>query len=81
MRWTRPDTTGTPPPHIRAHTATAVDKRIFVFGGGADAKYYNDTWVFDTIRRHWTRVVYAPVPSANANGAGARKSEGTRWSP
>lgn len=71
MHWTRPKTTGTPPPHIRAHTATAVDKRIFVFGGGADAKYYNDTWVFDTIRRHWTRVGYTSVPSA-------RKSEGAR---
>lgn len=36
------------PPVTRAHTATVVDRRLFIFGGGDGPHYYNDTYVFDT---------------------------------
>ena len=34
MQWTHPEVVGDLPPKCRAHTATLVDRKIVVFGGG-----------------------------------------------
>lgn len=36
------------PPPTRAHTSTAYDKRLFIFGGGDAASYFNETYILDT---------------------------------
>lgn len=56
---------GDVPPPCRAHTATLVDRRIVVFGGGEGPAYYNDVYVLDTISRRWTHKVFPqdlPLP-------------------
>lgn len=62
MQWSHPETTGDAPPPLRAHSATAVDKRIFVFGGGSGTNYFNDLYILDTSSRHWTKIKYPHVP-------------------
>jgi dynein heavy chain len=40
------------------HTATAVDRKIVVFGGFQDnTKRYNDVWVFDTHTLKWSQPI------------------------
>lgn len=39
---------GDMPPPCRAHTATLVDRKIYVFGGGEGPTYYNDLFILDT---------------------------------
>jgi hypothetical protein len=41
FQWSQPVLVGDIPPPCRAHTATLVDKRIFIFGGGEGPTYYN----------------------------------------
>jgi len=48
--------TGDLPPPCRAHTATLVDRRIFIFGGGEGPSYYNTLYILDTISRKWTHT-------------------------
>lgn len=55
MQWSHPDMVGDIPPPCRAHTATLVDRKIVVFGGGQGPTYYNAVYVLDTITRRWTR--------------------------
>ncbi|OBZ74514.1 Dynein alpha chain, flagellar outer arm [Grifola frondosa] len=62
MQWTHPEMLGDIPPPCRAHTATLVDRRIVVFGGGETSVYYNDTYVLDTVMRRWVRPVFADEP-------------------
>lgn len=58
MQWTHPEMQGDIPPPCRAHTATLVDRRIVVFGGGEGPVYYNDVYILDTLHRRWTHVVF-----------------------
>ncbi|KIY48537.1 galactose oxidase [Fistulina hepatica ATCC 64428] len=58
MQWTHPDVTGDIPPPSRAHTATLVDRKIVVFGGGQNSTYFNSVHILDTLTRRWTK----PVP-------------------
>lgn len=46
--WSKPKVIGDIPPPTRAHTATVVDKRIFIIGGGDGPSYFNETYYFDT---------------------------------
>ncbi|KAI5479159.1 hypothetical protein MNV49_004019 [Pseudohyphozyma bogoriensis] len=55
--WTKPRVIGDIPPVTRAHTATLVDKRLFIFGGGDGPTYYNDTYFFDTLSLTWVKPV------------------------
>jgi len=55
MQWSHPDTVGDIPPPSRAHTATLVDRKIFIFGGGQSANYSDTVYVLDTTTRRWTR--------------------------
>jgi hypothetical protein len=65
MEWTRPETVGDIPPPCRAHTATVVDRRIFIFGGGQGHLYYNNLYILDTITRRWTHVPFAGPPQTS----------------
>src|SRR5882724_6242983 len=65
MQWSHPDTVGDIPPPCRAHSATQVDRRIFVFGGGEGPMYFNHLYVLDTTTRRWTKISHplnAPQP-------------------
>ncbi|EJD43628.1 galactose oxidase [Auricularia subglabra TFB-10046 SS5] len=64
FQWSHPDLAGDWPVPCRAHTATLVDgKRIFVFGGGANADYYDSLYILDTAQRKWSQVtVPGPKP-------------------
>ncbi|KIO20271.1 hypothetical protein M407DRAFT_245861, partial [Tulasnella calospora MUT 4182] len=41
------------PPPCRAHTATLVDRKIYVFGGGEGPTYYNELYILDTLTHRW----------------------------
>ncbi|KAJ7260916.1 hypothetical protein B0H12DRAFT_1013840 [Mycena haematopus] len=63
MQWSRPETVGETPPPSRAHTATLVDRKIVVYGGGQGSTYYDTIYVLDTVTRRWTRpTVAGPKP-------------------
>jgi Rab9 effector protein with kelch motifs len=64
MFWSHPQMLGDIPPPCRAHTATLVDRKLVVFGGGQGPQYYNDVYVLDTITRRWTKPVFSsPIPA------------------
>lgn len=56
FQWTHPEMRGEMPPPCRAHTATLVDRKIYVFGGGEGPTYYNDLYILDT------RTSQTPLP-------------------
>lgn len=58
MEWLHPKTIGDIPPPCRAHTATLVDRRLVVFGGGEGPVYRNDVYVLDTLTRCWTKAEF-----------------------
>jgi hypothetical protein len=53
MQWSHPQMMGDIPLPCRAHTATLVDRKIIVFGGGQGPIYYDKTYILDTITRRW----------------------------
>jgi len=67
MHWSRPETQGDQPPPRRAHTATLVDSKIVIFGGGQGPVYYDSTYIFDTIRRSWFCPAFPDSQSTSQN--------------
>ncbi|KAF8645697.1 hypothetical protein AX16_007632 [Volvariella volvacea WC 439] len=65
MQWSHPEIQGEEcPPPCRAHTATLVDRKLVIIGGGRGPDYYNAVWVFDTVTRRWTKPnITSPQPS------------------
>ena len=59
MQWSHPETIGDIPPPSRAHTATLVDRKIVIYGGGQGTTYYDTVYVFDTTTRKWIHPVIA----------------------
>ena len=59
MQWTHPQVQGKIPKPCRAHTATLVDRKLIVFGGGEGPAYYNDVYILDTLTRHWQQPKFA----------------------
>ncbi|KAI8461711.1 hypothetical protein BY996DRAFT_6652901 [Phakopsora pachyrhizi] len=52
------------PPPCRAHSATNLDGRIFIFGGGDGPNYFDDLYYLDTISLTWTKPrVKGTLPS------------------
>lgn len=52
------------PPPCRAHSATHLDERIFIFGGGDGPNYFDDLYYLDTISLTWTKPkVKGTLPS------------------
>lgn len=45
--WKTPKINGIPPSPRSSHSATAVDNRLFVFGGFDGRRYYNDLHILD----------------------------------
>lgn len=41
MQWSHPVMQGALPPPCKGHTATAIERRVFVFGGGRGQQYYD----------------------------------------
>lgn len=56
MHWSRPEVSGTLPEsfQLKAHTAAAVGKKIFMFGGGDTNSYFDKLLVFDTETNIWS---------------------------
>ena len=53
------------------HTATAVDRKIVVFGGFQDnTKRFNDVWVFDTHTLKWSQPIKLRSESEISGGGG-----------
>lgn len=66
MQWSHPEVQGDIPPPCRAHTATLVDRRIVIFGGGEGPVYYDTVYILDTVHRRWQKVEFpadAPHPT------------------
>lgn len=63
MQWSHTETQGDVPPPCRAHTATLVDRKIVMIGGGEGPVYYNDIYVLDTLTRSWSRPHFPSPPS------------------
>lgn len=53
--WWSPPQTGDLPGRHRAHTATLVDTRLFIFGGGDGPNYFNHVYILDTKTFIWTK--------------------------
>ncbi|MBW0495652.1 hypothetical protein O181_035367 [Austropuccinia psidii MF-1] len=52
------------PPPCRAHSATNLNSRIFIFGGGDGPNYFDDLYYLDTISLIWTKPkVNGIIPS------------------
>ena len=60
MQWSHPETVGDIPPPCRAHSATQVNCRIFVFGGGEGPMYFNHLYALDTVMQRWTKISHPP---------------------
>lgn len=73
MQWSHPETLGDVPPPCRAHTATLVDRKIVMIGGGEGPVYYNDVYVLDTLTRTWSRPHFPTPPSTPDPDTGERR--------
>jgi hypothetical protein len=67
FQWTHPTLTGDIPPPCRAHTATLIDRRIFIFGGGEGPTYYNSLYILDTVSKKFTSVPCGQKPNVTNN--------------
>ncbi|KZT39815.1 galactose oxidase [Sistotremastrum suecicum HHB10207 ss-3] len=76
MQWGHPLMHGDLPPPSKGHTATQIERRMFVFGGGRGTQYYDTLYYLDPLYRKWTLVTYpegAIKPSARRSHAAAAK--------
>merc|ERR1711879_112078 len=55
MYWSYPECSGDVPTPRRSHSATTVDDKIFVFGGGDGPNYFNDLYILDTKTYEWKK--------------------------
>jgi hypothetical protein len=62
MQWMLLDTVGDHPLPSRAHSATLIDRKIVVIGGGLGVAYYSTVHIFDTTTRRWHLPNIAPSP-------------------
>lgn len=64
MQWSHPDTLGDSPPAFRAHTATLIDKKIVVYGGGLGHQYFDHIYILDVNAQRWSQphILDGPQP-------------------
>jgi len=55
MWWRRPRVFGAIPDLRRAHSATSVDSKMIMFGGGEGPDYFDHLYVLDTETMYWTK--------------------------
>ena len=63
MQWMLQDTVGDYPLPSRAHSATLIDRKIVIIGGGLGALYYSSVHIFDTTTRRWHSPNMAQGPN------------------
>uniref|UniRef100_A0A8C6T1Y7 Rab9 effector protein with kelch motifs n=1 Tax=Neogobius melanostomus TaxID=47308 RepID=A0A8C6T1Y7_9GOBI len=56
LTWSQPETQGTTPPARHGHIIVAVGSKIFIHGGMAGEKFYNDMFTLDTGTMKWEKV-------------------------
>uniref|UniRef100_A0A3Q3VJK5 Rab9 effector protein with kelch motifs n=1 Tax=Mola mola TaxID=94237 RepID=A0A3Q3VJK5_MOLML len=54
--WSQPETQGRHPPARHGHVIAAVGSKIYIHGGMAGDKFYNDMYLFDTKNMKWDKV-------------------------
>mmetsp|Transcript_19289 Transcript_19289/g.31568 ORF Transcript_19289/g.31568 Transcript_19289/m.31568 type:complete len:914 (-) Transcript_19289:355-3096(-) len=70
MKWTKVIYQGEPPEERSKHSATYIDKKIYVFGGIGSSYFFNDLFVLDTETWNWTKLVTSgQIPSVRAGHA------------
>lgn len=57
FKWTIPETKGSFPSPRNAHTATVVNKSIFIYGGFCNNFHFNDLYIFNTLTYNWTTPI------------------------
>ncbi|KAI0244378.1 hypothetical protein L0F63_003636, partial [Massospora cicadina] len=77
MYWHRVEDRGARPPNpLRAHSATLVGDRIFIFGGCNPQACSNDVYIFDTDTMYWSHPQTAGTPPAPRRAHSATLVEG-----
>ncbi|XP_072310171.1 rab9 effector protein with kelch motifs [Eucyclogobius newberryi] len=56
LTWSQPETRGTAPPARHGHIILAVGSRIFIHGGMAGEKVFNDMFALDTESMTWEKM-------------------------
>ncbi|KAM9820663.1 rab9 effector protein with kelch motifs [Neosynchiropus ocellatus] len=54
--WSQPQTQGRPPPARHGHIIVAVGSKIYIHGGVAGDRFYNDMYTLDTVGMQWEKV-------------------------
>lgn len=76
LKWSTLTVTGEPPKPRHGHTICLYRNRLFVFGGMAGVKFYNDLHILDIDKMTWTAVKQKknwPIPRAGHSAAIYRK--------
>ncbi|KAI8871161.1 galactose oxidase, partial [Ramicandelaber brevisporus] len=55
-RWTFIDAPGPVPPARSGHSCHVFNGRLYIFGGTAGDRCYNDLWCFDPAERRWEQI-------------------------
>ncbi|XP_029470342.1 rab9 effector protein with kelch motifs isoform X2 [Rhinatrema bivittatum] len=67
LTWSQPETYGSPPSQRHGHVMTAVGPKLFIHGGLAGEKFYNDMFCLDINDMKWEKLkVKGDVPSGCA---------------
>lgn len=61
MYWNYPECSGEIPTPRCAHSATTVEDKIFVFGGGDSANYFNDLYILDTSKYFFHNIHFTYI--------------------
>lgn len=65
--WYEPQTTGNKPSSRAALTATVIGTNIYYFGGNDGQSLFNDLYILDTEKMHWTRPKqFGKIPNPRA---------------
>uniref|UniRef100_A0A8D0G4Z0 Rab9 effector protein with kelch motifs n=1 Tax=Sphenodon punctatus TaxID=8508 RepID=A0A8D0G4Z0_SPHPU len=67
LTWSQPEVTGDPPAPRHGHVVVAVGTKLFIHGGLAGDKFYDDLFCIDTVAMTWEKLlVTGAVPGGRA---------------